>query len=326
MDSGNTSSLHSSSGGGGGGSEDVDSLSAFFHTSASPSGVALPTPLPPSSSVGSHFLDYYSLFYHDSSSSSPAPHLPSASGSQPSTAEVEAQADPPAAPPPRNSRKRSRASRRAPTTVLTTDTSNFRAMVQEFTGIPAAPFAAPSVSSSLFLRPRIDQFLHPSSSSSAAASPFLLRPFLHKPHSPPSFTNPIPNPPSLPPSLNLTNTASTSASAALSNPISNQLPPNLHSLLHPPIPPTFFASDDFAALHPALFVPDPATSNWAGVDFSGAGVSRPHISVAGSCKPSYASPAAPVAERVIGEKPEAEVAGRNSDNAAEPSWIRSSSD
>lgn len=41
----------------------------------------------------------------------------------------------------RNPKKRTRASRRAPTTVLTTDTSNFRAMVQEFTGIPAPPFS-----------------------------------------------------------------------------------------------------------------------------------------------------------------------------------------
>ncbi|KAL4579751.1 hypothetical protein LXL04_015916 [Taraxacum kok-saghyz] len=44
----------------------------------------------------------------------------------------------------RNPKKRSRASRRAPTTVLTTDTSNFRAMVQEFTGIPAPPFTSSS--------------------------------------------------------------------------------------------------------------------------------------------------------------------------------------
>lgn len=36
-----------------------------------------------------------------------------------------------------NSKKRSRASRRAPTTVLTTDPINFRQIVQEFTGIPA---------------------------------------------------------------------------------------------------------------------------------------------------------------------------------------------
>lgn len=36
-------------------------------------------------------------------------------------------------------KKRSRASRRAPTTVLRTDASNFRSMVQEFTGIPSVP-------------------------------------------------------------------------------------------------------------------------------------------------------------------------------------------
>lgn len=41
----------------------------------------------------------------------------------------------------KNPKKRSRASRRAPTTVLQTDTANFRQMVQEFTGIPAAPFS-----------------------------------------------------------------------------------------------------------------------------------------------------------------------------------------
>ncbi|KAF7111108.1 hypothetical protein CFC21_111152 [Triticum aestivum] len=36
-------------------------------------------------------------------------------------------------------RKRARASRRAPVTLLNTDASNFRAMVQQFTGIPSAP-------------------------------------------------------------------------------------------------------------------------------------------------------------------------------------------
>ncbi|XP_057975094.1 uncharacterized serine-rich protein C215.13-like [Malania oleifera] len=52
----------------------------------------------------------------------------------------------------RSSKKRTRASRRAPTTVLTTDTSNFRAMVQEYTGIPPPPFsAAPSYSRRLDL-------------------------------------------------------------------------------------------------------------------------------------------------------------------------------
>ncbi|EEF48489.1 rho GTPase-activating protein gacF [Ricinus communis] len=53
----------------------------------------------------------------------------------------------------RNPKKRTRASRRAPTTVLTTDTSNFRAMVQEFTGIPAPPF-----SGSPYSRCRLDLF------------------------------------------------------------------------------------------------------------------------------------------------------------------------
>ncbi|XP_022727996.1 VQ motif-containing protein 22-like [Durio zibethinus] len=39
-------------------------------------------------------------------------------------------------------RRRSRASRRTPTTLLNTDTTNFRAMVQQFTGGPSAPFVA----------------------------------------------------------------------------------------------------------------------------------------------------------------------------------------
>ncbi|KAJ4975410.1 hypothetical protein NE237_000516 [Protea cynaroides] len=42
------------------------------------------------------------------------------------------------------SRRRSRASRRAPTTLLNTDTTNFRAMVQQFTGVPSAPFTTGS--------------------------------------------------------------------------------------------------------------------------------------------------------------------------------------
>ncbi|KAJ7964610.1 VQ motif-containing protein [Quillaja saponaria] len=47
-------------------------------------------------------------------------------------------------------RRRSRTSRRTPTTLLNTDTTNFRAMVQQFTGGPCnAPFQAPGVSSNL---------------------------------------------------------------------------------------------------------------------------------------------------------------------------------
>ncbi|XP_010547630.1 PREDICTED: uncharacterized protein LOC104819309 [Tarenaya hassleriana] len=77
----------------------------------------------------------------------------------------------------RNPKKRSRASRRAPTTVLTTDTTNFRAMVQEFTGIPAPPFTG----SSPFSRTgRFDLF------GPSPNSPFPLKPFAQK-RIPPSF-------------------------------------------------------------------------------------------------------------------------------------------
>ncbi|KAK4772998.1 hypothetical protein SAY87_028017 [Trapa incisa] len=44
----------------------------------------------------------------------------------------------------RNRKKRTRALRKPQTTVMMTDTANFRAMVQEFTGIPATSLAAPS--------------------------------------------------------------------------------------------------------------------------------------------------------------------------------------
>ncbi|CAH8316879.1 unnamed protein product [Eruca vesicaria subsp. sativa] len=47
-------------------------------------------------------------------------------------------------------RRRSRASRRTPTTLLNTDTTNFRAMVQQFTGGPSAmAFGSPSSGFSL---------------------------------------------------------------------------------------------------------------------------------------------------------------------------------
>ncbi|XP_027920290.1 probable inactive serine/threonine-protein kinase scy2 [Vigna unguiculata] len=88
----------------------------------------------------------------------------------------------------RNPKKRSRASRRAPTTVLTTDTTNFRAMVQEFTGIPAPPFT-----SSPFPRTRLDLFASaatPTLRSNLNVNvnpldpptppPYLLRPFPQK--------------------------------------------------------------------------------------------------------------------------------------------------
>ncbi|XP_026658279.2 putative protein TPRXL [Phoenix dactylifera] len=93
----------------------------------------------------------------------------------PSSVQLQTQPAQPAAAP-RGSKKRSRASRRAPTTVLTTDTSNFRAMVQEFTGFPAAPFI-----SSPFSRPRLDLF---PAAAAAAAPPYLLRPFPQKVQAP----------------------------------------------------------------------------------------------------------------------------------------------
>ncbi|KAL6993140.1 hypothetical protein U1Q18_011258 [Sarracenia purpurea var. burkii] len=91
----------------------------------------------------------------------------------------------------RNPRKRSRASRRVPTTVLTTDTTNFRAMVQEFTGIPAPPFT-----SSFFPRTGVDLFGAPSSIRSnplgwdTSQPPYhLLRPLAQKLQPQPPFVS-----------------------------------------------------------------------------------------------------------------------------------------
>jgi len=58
-------------------------------------------------------------------------------------------------------RRRSRASRRTPTTLLNTDTTNFRAMVQQFTGGPNAPFA-PSPSTPAQALPNLLGFGFPS--------------------------------------------------------------------------------------------------------------------------------------------------------------------
>ncbi|RDX71765.1 hypothetical protein CR513_48837, partial [Mucuna pruriens] len=138
----------------------------------------------------------------------------------------------------RNPKKRSRASRRAPTTVLTTDTTNFRAMVQEFTGIPAPPFT-----SSPFPRTRLDLFassstIRPSSThldpppppppppttTTSTTTSYLLRPFAHKVQ---------PQPSSFPPMLD-NNTTTTLASNSnyplnMHNPILS-----LQSILQPP--------------------------------------------------------------------------------------------
>ncbi|KAM0839718.1 hypothetical protein ACQ4PT_019843 [Festuca glaucescens] len=203
MDSGNSGSLQSSSGVGEeeldsrcGGSVDSSPLSALLRQSASPSlsssgfgatfyglqELEASTPLPPLPQVVHHWSAALQASDQASTSSSSSHGLPV-------SADTAAPAQPALPTPPRGSRKRTRASRRAPTTVLATDTSNFRAMVQEFTGIPSPPFAGAPV------RSRFDQlFPSPSSlrSSAAAANPaasfppYLLRPFEQK-HQPAPF-------------------------------------------------------------------------------------------------------------------------------------------
>ncbi|KAH7656224.1 VQ domain-containing protein [Dioscorea alata] len=117
---------------------------------------------------------------------------------------------------PKISKKRTRASRRAPTTVLTTDTSNFRAMVQEFTGIPTASFMPYST----LPPPRFD-LLH-------SVPPYLLRPFAQKVVHSSSHLAP-PAPPAPPPidvisslasihsTSNIANTSATAATCSNSN-------------------------------------------------------------------------------------------------------------
>ncbi|KAF8019064.1 hypothetical protein BT93_H3822 [Corymbia citriodora subsp. variegata] len=117
--------------------------------------------------------------------------------------------------PVRNPKKRSRASRRAPTTVLTTDTTNFRAMVQEFTGIPAPPFSA-----SPFQRSRLDLFGTSLRSghldtSSSPPPPYLLRPFAQRFHHPPPTSSSTPS--FLSPSAMIDTLASSSPAATATN-------------------------------------------------------------------------------------------------------------
>jgi hypothetical protein len=181
MDSGNSGSLQSSSGGDDefdsrcGGGEDSSPLSALLRP---------PSLLPTGSFYGIQDLDALPQLPH------PAQWLSTPLPAGTATGQTEApcaQVAPAATP--RGSRKRTRASRRAPTTVLTTDTSNFRAMVQEFTGVPAPPFAAAGARSRL-----------PSSHPAAAPSPYLLlRPFAQRlqhnqaaPYHPPVVAAPPP--------------------------------------------------------------------------------------------------------------------------------------
>jgi hypothetical protein len=191
MDSGNSGSLQSSSGADdefdsrcGAGEDDSSPLSALLRQPPSSASV-----LPMTGFSGSFYgiQDLAALPTSHWSSTTPLPAAASVSPPLPS-----GQADAPAAAPPvpapsRGSRKRTRASRRAPTTVLTTDTSNFRAMVQEFTGIPSPPFAASA-------RPRFDHHLLFPSRPTAALSPYLLRTFAPQRHLQPQQAAPCPQP------------------------------------------------------------------------------------------------------------------------------------
>ncbi|KAG2634743.1 serine/arginine repetitive matrix protein 2-like [Panicum virgatum] len=274
MDSGNSGSLQSSSGGddefdsrggGGGGGVDSSPLSALLRPSPSPSAAAFSlhgsyfglqefTSAPPQQQQAGAWSGASGALAGASglsTSSSPRVAHTDAGAQGADTAVPAAQGQgqgqragvgaPAPAQPPRGSRKRTRASRRAPTTVLTTDTSNFRAMVQEFTGIPSPPFGAgvgvglggPAAS----LRTRFDHIFPPPSSLRSAAGgdaaaslpPYLLRPFPHKlptaPSTFPPFTSSSSTSSSTPSSSNIgaananaaTGTATTAA--ASSNPV-----------------------------------------------------------------------------------------------------------
>lgn len=139
----------------------------------------------------------------------------------------------PRAPPPqiKNPKKRTRASRRAPTTVLTTDTTNFRQMVQEFTGIPAAPFSGSPYSR------RLDLFSAASALRSGGSLDTLgplypLRPAANKVNLPPFSSSPnLLNPTMIDATVAPTTTTIGGGGSSTSNNPSNfQLSTNHHLL------------------------------------------------------------------------------------------------
>ncbi|KAL5982164.1 hypothetical protein ACLOJK_016233 [Asimina triloba] len=272
MDSGNSGSMQSSSGGDEEYDSRSESISAFFNSSShggAPMSNA-PPPMPPSSQQHnpsmfdslslSHYLDPFQrspnsnmnpLLNLDSAwsrgpSSEPncsepqIPTLGSTGGpfqsnpsmllSDNSVRAAAASADQP--PAPRNPKKRSRASRRAPTTVLTTDTTNFRAMVQEFTGIPAPPFSA-----SPFPRGgRLDLFGTSLRTGLAdpLQPPYLLRPFAQKLQRSSALSSlPLGSPPAMADSAAATNPALSTANAnAFQLPSDLGLPKHNQNLLN----------------------------------------------------------------------------------------------
>ncbi|XP_020100090.1 extensin-like [Ananas comosus] len=188
MDSTTSGSMQSSSGGGGGGGGGGDeefSSHPHEYISSFLTFPPPPPPPPPQQPPNSTPFDPFSTFLNPfPPSSNPSNLTPPARTDvadftasfrpqpQPPTTSLPSNTVPVQPPAPRGgSRKRSRASRKPPTTVLTTDTSNFRAMVQEFTGFPTPPFA----SSSPFVRPRLG-LLHPTATVAGPPPPYLLRP------------------------------------------------------------------------------------------------------------------------------------------------------
>ncbi|KAL7116708.1 hypothetical protein ACP275_03G021300 [Erythranthe tilingii] len=249
MDSGNSGSMQSSSGGdeqdfdSRAGSE---SISSFFNPSShfrSTISAAAPHPPPPPPYLPHHqiqnptFFDhynntndnhdliwsrpglirsehhdnYYAHFGNTSSSSSLSIPTSTAAAQGPSSTAADGHAGraPPQASVPKNPKKRTRASRRAPTTVLTTDTTNFRQMVQEFTGIPAAPFSGGSP----YPR-RMDLFSAASSLRSGSLGPLLRPSSSTTPPPPPSFLNS-----GMVDSTNTNNPMSTTTNAAAAAPL-----------------------------------------------------------------------------------------------------------
>ncbi|KAE8704424.1 Tetratricopeptide repeat-containing protein, putative isoform 1 [Hibiscus syriacus] len=208
MDSGNSSSMQSSSGGGG--DEEYDSVSrpdsvpAFLNNTSghfNPLSNQHPDEPPTLFDPSANYLNPFSLSLPNNSSLMNFDGVGSRMrlGSEPNTTDLgqgsslssqfilgsqgldQGSFPSPSSMQPRsahdngvkNPKKRTRASRRAPTTVLTTDTTNFRAMVQEFTGIPAPPFSGSSYSK------RLDLF------GSGSGSLYHLRPSAKRLHTAP---------------------------------------------------------------------------------------------------------------------------------------------
>ncbi|PIN02082.1 hypothetical protein CDL12_25413 [Handroanthus impetiginosus] len=227
MDSGNSGSLQSSSGGDDQEFESSSSISSFLNPSTHFNSISAPNPpfdfphqnptlFDPQYSINNHNDLFWSRgllrsepINHPNFGNLATPSQPSSSahpraegGARGGAAPVQPQSNVI-----KNPKKRTRASRRAPTTVLTTDTTNFRQMVQEFTGIPAAPFSGspysrrldlflllfflPFSSSPFLPNPKQTNKKHPSSQLIHLSRPFFLPPLSWALKPFPSLTKPI---------------------------------------------------------------------------------------------------------------------------------------